>query len=89
MTLPHGAVSWFCGVMQLLNFGLICVIEVLTVSIHDPCPLSYFVFFILSRLFITALWSPAEKELTSWLLFVMLYYVFVTFHVVSWIRCGT
>ena len=29
------------------------------------------VFFMLSRLFIAALWSPAEKGLTSWLLFVM------------------
>ena len=29
------------------------------------------VFVILSRLFIAALWSPAAKGLTSWLLFVM------------------
>ena len=28
-------------------------------------------FVMLSRLFIDALWSPAEKGLTSWLLFVM------------------
>ena len=33
----------------------------------------------LSRLFITALLSPAGKGLTSWLLFVMFNYVFVTF----------
>ena len=31
------------------------------------------------RLFIAALWSPAGKELTSWLSFVMLNYGFVTF----------
>ena len=31
------------------------------------------------RLFIAALWSPAGKRLTSWLLFVMFNYVFVTF----------
>ena len=37
------------------------------------------VFFMLSRLFIAALWSPAEKGLTSWLLFVMFNCVFVTF----------
>ena len=30
-------------------------------------------------LFIAALWSPAGKRLTSWLLFVMFYYIFVTF----------
>ena len=33
----------------------------------------------LSRLFIAALWSPAGKGLTSWLLFVMFYCVFFTF----------
>ena len=36
----------------------------------------------LSRLFIDALWSPAGKGLTSWLLFLMFNYVFVTF------QCG-
>ena len=35
--------------------------------------------FMLSCLFIAALWSPAEKGLTSWLLFVMFNCVFVTF----------
>ena len=33
----------------------------------------------LSGLFIAALWSPAWKELTSWLSFVMFYCVIVTF----------
>ena len=33
----------------------------------------------LSRLFIAALWSPAGKGLSSWLLFAMLNRVFVTF----------
>ena len=36
------------------------------------------VFVILSLLFIVALWSPAVKELTSWLLFVMSNCDFVT-----------
>ena len=42
--------------------------------------LCYFclVFFMLLRLFIAALWSPAGKRLTSWLLFVMFNCVFVT-----------
>ena len=35
--------------------------------------------FMLWRLFITALWSPAGKQLTSWLLFVMYNFDFVTF----------
>ena len=37
------------------------------------------VFVMLSRLFIAALWSPAGKELTFWLSFVMFNFVFVTF----------
>ena len=37
------------------------------------------VFVMLSCLFITALWSPAGKGLTSWLLFVMFNCVFVIF----------
>ena len=37
------------------------------------------VFAMLSRLFMAALWSPAGKELTSWLLFEMFNCVFVTF----------
>ena len=37
-----------------------------------------FVFVQLSRLFIAALWSPARKGLTSWLLFVIFNIVFVT-----------
>ena len=38
------------------------------------CP----VLFMLSRLFVAALWSPAGKGLNSWLLFVIFNYVFVT-----------
>ena len=40
------------------------------------------------RLFINALWSPAGKELTSWLSFVMSNCEVVTFPLVSWVRCG-
>ena len=43
----------------------------------------------LLRLFIAALWSPAGKGLTSWLLFVMFIAVLLLSHVVSWVRCGT
>ena len=38
-----------------------------------------FVFVMLSHLFIAALWSPAGKGLTSWLLFVMSSCEIVTF----------
>ena len=37
------------------------------------------VFVMLLSLFIAALWSPAGKGLTSWVLFVMFNCVFVTF----------
>ena len=40
-------------------------------------------------LFIFALWSPAGKGLTSWLSFVMCNSEFVTFPLVSCVRCGT
>ena len=42
-----------------------------------------------ARLFICALWSPAGKGLTSWLLFVVYICEFVSFPLVSWVRCGT
>ena len=40
-------------------------------------------------LFISALWSPAVKGLTSWLSFVVSNCKFVTFPLVSWVRCVT
>ena len=42
-----------------------------------------------ARLFICALWSPAGKGLTSWLSFAVSNCEFVTFPLVSWVRCGT
>ena len=42
-----------------------------------------------ARLFMCALWSPALKGLTSWLSFVVSKCEFVTFPMVSWVRCGT
>ena len=41
-----------------------------------------------ARLFVIALWSPAGKGLTSWLLVVMSNCDVVTFPLVSWARCG-
>ena len=43
----------------------------------------------LSHLFIAALWSPAGKGLTSYLLLVMFIVFLLHSHVVSWVRCGT
>ena len=56
----------------------------------------YFMFFsvlcllcICACLFISALWSPAGKGLTSWLSFVVSNCEFVTFPLVFGVRCGT
>ena len=43
----------------------------------------------LCGLFICALWSPAGKGLTSWLSFVVYNCEFVTFPLVSLVRCCT
>ena len=42
-----------------------------------------------ARLFFDGLWSPAWKGLTPWLSFVMSNSEFVTFPLISWVRCGT
>ena len=41
------------------------------------------------RPFIGALRSPAGKGLTSWLSFVVSNCAFITFPLVSWVRCNT
>ena len=43
----------------------------------------------LSCLFIVALWSPAGKGLTFWLLLAMFIVLLLLSHVVSRVRCGT
>ena len=48
----------------------------------------YLVFLMLLRLFIAALWSPAGKGLTSWLLLVMFTIFLLLSHEVSWVGCG-
>ena len=48
------------------------------------------VFFMLSRLFVAALWSPAGKGLISWLLLVVMFIVFLLLsNALSWVSCGT
>ena len=42
-----------------------------------------------ARLFLCAWWLPAGKGLTYWLSFVVSSCEFVTFPLVSWVRCGT
>ena len=40
-------------------------------------------------LYFAALWSSAVKRLASWLSFMVSNCEFVTFPLVSWVRCGT
>ena len=49
----------------------------------------YLVFLMLLRLFIAALWSPADKGLTSLLLLVMFIILVSIPCSISWVRCGT
>ena len=42
-----------------------------------------------ASVYICALWSPVGKGLTSWLSFLVSNCEFVTFPLVSWVRCGT
>ena len=44
-----------------------------------------YVFLMLSRLFIAALWSPAGNGLTSWLLMEMVIVFLLRSNVVSWV----
>ena len=54
------------------------------------CVFSVFcLLYLCACLFVCALWSPAGKGLTSWLSFVVSGCEFVTFPLVSWVRCGT
>ena len=45
--------------------------------------------YLCARLFIWAFRLPAGKGLASWLSFVVSNCEFVTFPLVSWVRCGT
>ena len=45
-------------------------------------------FLMLSHRFIAALWLPAGKGLTSWLLLMFIVFLLLSL-VVSWVKCGT
>ena len=91
--------DFFCSGIQfyLLLSLYLCFISLLYLDLYvlgDDALIS-FIFSVLcllclcARLFKCALWSPAGKGLTSWLSFVVSNCEFVTFPLVSWVRCGT
>ena len=57
-------------------------------NVSIKCDIFLFLLCFRACLFIDALWSPAGKELTSWLLFVMSNCEVVTFLLVFWVRWG-
>ena len=60
-----------------------------TLWVPDTCG-SFIYFSVLCLLCLCArLWPPAGKGLTSWFLSVVSNYEFVTFPLVSWVRCCT
>ena len=89
-------VSWFAlklGVGWRREAGLSPQVKYFTD--HSKVDLLLWIFYVFSvlcllclckRLFICALWSPAGKELISWLSFVVFY---VDFPLLSWFKFGT
>ena len=62
---------------------------VLLLWIFNVFVLSWVCYVFVCVCFYVLWWSPAGKGLTSWLSFVVSYCEFVTFPLVSWVRCGT
>ena len=82
--------------MHLIRFFQVLIFLSLNLScVEDKgfwiCHLCFvcLVVFMLSRLFIAVLWSPAGKGLTSWLLLVIFIVFSLLSHVVSLVTCGT
>ena len=73
----------------LLNSFIFYILVKINLPLWIICVFLCLVFLMLWRLFIAALWSPAGKGLTSWLLLVMFLVFVLLLHVVSWVRCGT
>ena len=72
-----------------LKAVLLLWIFVLQVFVMLSCASVCWCLVVSARPFIDALWSPAGKGLTSWLSFVMSNSEFLTFPLISWVRCGT
>ena len=71
--------KWYFTI--LLNFNTVVFDECKYETFWIICVI--YVFVMLSRLFIAALWSPEGKGLTSWFLFVMFIVILLLSHLVS------
>ena len=78
---PLHMVHTFRNLIVLQEYALMLMTSTMTSSTSVVDHLCYvcLVFVMLSRQFIAALWSPAGKGLTSWLLLVVFICVLVTF----------
>ena len=71
------------GMSNLVGSIITCFVDLLCFC-YVLC-----VLYLCAHLFICALWSSAGKGVTSWLSFVVSNCEFVTFPLVSCVRCGT
>ena len=83
-----------CRLLISVNHAVVAIFYVANMSFVDL--LCFFLFCLVFAMslcafvYICALRSPAGKRLTgSWLSFVMSNCEFVTFPLISWVRCGT
>ena len=76
--------------IALLNLSSWClvVVEQLFLGVPQGC-LQFVIVVFPDHTHLQFLWSPAGKELTSWLSSVVSICELVTFPFVSWVRCGT
>ena len=65
-----------------------CLISIISIHAQSKLYRLSFLLCFRARLCIDDLWSPAGKGLTSWPSFVMSNCEFVTFPMVSLVRCG-
>ena len=84
----------FLGVLSLKHYYVYTTFGELTLcnfqinELTDRSKTVLLLWIIMFFLSFDALWSSAEKGLTSWLSFVMSHCDVVTFPLVSWVRCG-
>ena len=81
--------AFICQSQQMPLDILLTLTKLYSTSFEDHLCYVCLVFVTILRPFIAALWTPAGKGLTSWLLFVTFIVFLLLSHVVSWIRCGT
>ena len=86
--LPIQGISIHINIIVLFNICFYLPFQGGTSFVDSIC-FCCLVFTMLLCTSVYTLWSPAGKGLTSWLSFVVSNCEFVSFPLVSWVRCGT